>query len=212
MLLSNIKQAGKFAAKNSTTMKQTLPALLPGLIIPAMMLTLFSLSACKKSGASPAPTEDNGNAGGTAFVTSSGWSYPGGWSDKQAGDHATYYSTKYTDIPAPQITDEIVKHGIVLVYFNPSDDGSFTALPYKLESIAHDYNFSFEYSKGNIRVHFYYSHNQRSAPMPSLAAATVKDYTFKYVVVPGAATVKQQKDGIRLTRYETIDRYSSVTH
>ncbi|MBO9636153.1 MAG: hypothetical protein J7578_23825 [Chitinophagaceae bacterium] len=211
MLLSQIKQAGNFAANNSTNMKQSPRALLPGFFFPVIMLIIFSLSACKKGDSARA--EGNRDPGeGTVYITNAAWSYPGGWTEKKEGENATYFSTKYTDIPAPRITDEIVQHGMVLVYFNPSDDESYTPLPYRLESIDHDYNFSFGYSKGNIRVHFYYSPNKRSKGMPSLATATVKDYTFKYVVVPGPASIKQQKDGIRLTRYETIPRYISENH
>jgi hypothetical protein len=213
VLLSRKNEAGKFAPTTTPNMKQSPSALLRGILLPAMMLTIFSLSACKKGDSAPRGAEGNGNAGGgTAFVTSAAWSYPGGWSEKQEGEQPTYYSTKYTDIPAPQITDEIVKHGMVLVYFNPSDDGSFMPLPYRLESITHDYNFSFEYSRGNIRVHFYYSPKRSSGPMPSLASATVKDYTFKYVIVPGASSVKKQKDGIRLTEYANTNQYASVNH
>lgn len=159
------------------------------------MLITFTLSACRKGNTDQLLAEGNGKVNtGTILITNANWLYPGGWTHQQPGHPAAFYSTKYTDIPAPEITDEIVKNGIVQVYFNPSDDGSFTLLPWQLESIAHNYNFSFEYRKGNIRLHFFYSSNQHTGTLPSLADVTVKDYTFKYIVVPGAtqyASVQQ---------------------
>lgn len=186
-------------------MKQTPRALLLGICFPVMMLIIFSLSACKAGNSSSQSDDGNANVNmGTKLISSINWNYPGGYKAAKPGNTTNYYSTKFTDIPAPEITEEIVKHGIVQVYFNPSDDGSFTALPYQLESIAHNYNFSFEYSKGNIRVHFFYSPNQNTGTMPSLAAATVKDYTFRYIVVPGAITVKTQRNGIKLSASDPL--------
>ncbi|QEC40837.1 hypothetical protein [Pseudobacter ginsenosidimutans] len=193
-------------------MKHSPRAWLPGILLPAMMLIFFALSACKKGDESPQQPGQNTNMNaGTINVTNNNWTYPGNYSGKHSGS-SIFHSTKYTDIPAPEITEEIVKNGLVQVYFNPSDDGSFISLPFRLESISHNYNFSFEYSKGKIRVHFYFTPNQHSGTLPSLASTTVKDYVFKYIVVPGPMSIKMQKDGIRLSEYETVTQYASVNH
>lgn len=177
-----------------------------------MMLIIFTLSACKKGDGSQQQPGRNANLnGGTIIVTNNNWNYPGNYANKQS-DSPVFHSSKYIDISAPDITEEVVKNGFVQVYFNPSDDGSFAALPFRLESISHNYNFTFEYSKGNIRVHFFFTSGQHTGILPSLARTTVKDYIFKYIVVPGAVSIKMQKDGIRLSEYETVTQYAVVHH
>jgi len=187
-------------------MKHSPVTSLQNLFFSAIMLsTLLFLAGCKKGDTGP---EGNANVkSGTVILTNTSWLYPGTWMIKPAVNTSVSYSTRYADINTPLITEDVVKNGMVLVYFNPASDNTFTPLPYTFESITYYYNFAFEYKAGNIRLHFYYSSNASGGALPALNTTTIKDYTIKYIVVAGALGMKMKKDGVNITDYAAVMKY-----
>ena len=76
VLLSRNHEPGKICAQNNNAMKHSSRAWLPGILLPAMMLIVFALSACRKGDTGPQQPAWNAdlNAAQRISLTKTGFS------------------------------------------------------------------------------------------------------------------------------------------
>lgn len=184
-------------------MKQPLPGLLQGILMPVMILLITTLIACEKGDADP------DTKSGSASITNKDWKFPGNWKVQLAAN-SMHITSRYVDIPSTLITDDIMKNGTVMVYFNAGADEAFTPMPYVFQGINVDYHLSYEYKKGNIRLHFFFTGNPNTTSIPDVGNSVIKDYTFKYVVLPAATGTKLKNDEIIPGNYARVSDYVAV--
>jgi hypothetical protein len=161
------------------------------------------------------PTGATGNANvkvDTFTVKGADWVYNSIFWFASGNGISEGYFTKYYDRANTTITADILSGGAVLVYFtsNPSFNTSeWIALPYSFadnSSGAFNYNYAYETSVGNVRLHFFFSPNNGGTP-PTLNTFTPPNHVFKVVTVSGTLIGAIRKNHIDVHNYRAISQF-----
>ncbi|WP_300597925.1 hypothetical protein [Niabella sp.] len=164
-----------------------------------------------------------GDAGGgtTVMAKSMGitnvqwvWSTTFWFSTSQAG--ATGKTTRYVDIAEPLITQELIDHGAIQLYFSNyimTTPYRCTSLPFTMQSFneKYTYNICYEYFVGGIRLHYFFAGLPGYVPadLPDLSKYIIPTYTFKYVLIPGTQIAYHKN--IDLKNYDAVKAAYRIT-
>ena len=146
-----------------------------------LLITLTTIVSCKKEG--PPGADGNANVhSGTATPANTDWKWSAFWTLTTSTGTTLSYNTRYVDINTDLITQDIVDKGSVQVFFKPNND-SWVPLPYVIPGFNQNFNFVFEYKKGLLRLHYFWSAVPGGGSVPSgLGTFVLPNYTFKYVI------------------------------
>lgn len=113
---------------------------------------------------------------GTANVIYSEWiSFPATYTFSSQDDRLGFFY----DIQAPKITQEVLDHGIVMVYIS-SNGGTVFSLPYTIPTT---YGVSQILSEGLLEIFTYKLNNSGGIEIPTTSK-------LRYVIIPGGAAAK----------------------
>ncbi|NML20694.1 hypothetical protein HHL16_07405 [Pseudoflavitalea sp. G-6-1-2] len=147
------------------------------------VLTAFALLSvsCKKEG--PPGADGNANVrSATVTPANAEWKWSSTWTLTISTGSTLYYNTRFLDINTDLITQDIVDKGSVQVFFKPNNDG-WAPLPYVIPGFYQNYNFVYEYKKGLLRLHYFWSAVPGGGAVPAgLGTFVLPTYTFKYVI------------------------------
>lgn len=113
-----------------------------------------------------------------------------------------------------EITEEIYNFGMVQVYFKTiegfgSSSQVWTPLPYEILAFGGEfyYNLNYTYDVGELKLYYYYTQNSSDSSTPDVDAASIPDYTFKYVITAPATTESMAKDGVNWNNHDEVVGY-----
>jgi hypothetical protein len=158
------------------------------------------------------PQGPPGNANvktGIVTLTNAQWLWGGNWSLTTSTGSSTIYSTRSVNVNTNLVTAGIVTTGTVLVYFKPGNDG-WVPLPYHFLDFTRNYyyNIVYEYKQGLIRLHYFWDSNTVAGGVPSgLSTYVLPDYTFKYIIIGGAAARQMKTARINTSDYDAVMQY-----
>jgi hypothetical protein len=169
------------------------------------LLVLFAaaliISGCEGD-VGPAGPAGNANVmTGTISPTNSDWIYSSDWTMTTNVGTVTAVTTRYVDIPVPEITADIIAKGAVLVFFEPeTGTDQWTSLPIEFMHYSRVYfiNIVYEAQEGMIRLHYFLAPVTLGATLPDLASMVIPTYEFKYVVIEGTSLLTSRASGIDL--------------
>jgi hypothetical protein len=165
--------------------------------------------------AGPQGPTGNANVKATIVtVTNSQWLWNSLYSFTTASGSTTSFFTRYADITTPQITDDILTNGMVLVFFRPfAQSTDWVPLPYSFQAFGGQfyYNIVAVPTAGKIRLHYFWTPNGSAGTVPNnLSTYVIPDYTFKYVVVGGSALASMVSARVDLNSYEAVMGFCRV--
>ncbi|MBL7734257.1 MAG: collagen-like protein [Chitinophagaceae bacterium] len=168
------------------------------LILAVFCTFLFS---CKKGDTGPAgdtgPQGPTGNAGpqgppgnanvktDTFTLTNADWKYPGSYFQTTTPGVSLGYTTRFSNRSFAGLTADILNKGAVLVYFtaNAGNAQQWTPLNQFIILNGVSYNYVYETSVGQVKLHFWMT--KATSDPPTLSSFTLPPYKFKIVLVGG---------------------------
>jgi len=117
---------------------------------------------------------------------------------------AISYPSKYLDHANSLITASLLNSGLVLVYFQPApifNEEQWQPIPFS-------FNFAYETSVGNVRLHFYFS--KVSAAPPAVSTYNVPTHKFKIVVVSGTLISSIRQNHINVNNYNDLSKFLGI--
>lgn len=131
----------------------------------------------------------NGVTSITASPTNSQWLWNSSYTFRPQPLLGLSYYTRYYDIAVPGLTQDILDHGTVQVFFTPdtSAPNNWAPLPFSFVDFSTAFNYRVVYTTtvGSVRLHFFLEKLQDSATLPQLSVFSIATYTFKVVTTPG---------------------------
>ncbi|HEY9561313.1 MAG TPA: collagen-like protein [Anseongella sp.] len=155
---------------------------------------LFSFAACEKEGpvgpqgpagpqgeqGAPGPKGDKGDPGTANVVYSD-------WIDVKFQKTGSFW---LSSLNTPKLTQEILDHGLVIVYYKHTPSGFVYKLNYTLDDL---------YIIQQIKVGFIRLHSSFDASDP-----------YRYVLVPGGAQARQNRPFNDLNDYHAVCEYYGI--
>lgn len=122
------------------------------------------------------------------------------------------YTSRYADHANTLITADLLKSGMVLVYFNPvaSNTQQWQPLPFSFTEISGEFsrNYAFETSAGKVRLHFYFV--KLTGTPPDLNSFTIPTTQFKIVVVAGTLLSSIRQNHINVNNYQEVSTFLGI--
>lgn len=139
----------------------------------------------------------------------------GYWSIETGGGGSLGFPTKVATISIPKITQKVFNSGTVLVYLKVPDglagtSTQYTLLPFSIGSFSTGYltNIKFAYETGKLRIYYYFQITDAAgAAPPNIFSFTVPDYSFRYVILPGAEGFRLAAPPVDYSDYEAVVKY-----
>ena len=157
---------------------------------------------------------DDANVKTTVFTLSNtDWLYSSSYNLSTGNNGvAEGYSSRYVDQSNTLITADLLKTGMVLVYFNPvaGNTAQWQPLPFSFTDTSGGFtrNYAYETAVGKVRLHFYFA--KLSATPPDLSAFTIPTTQFKVVVVAGTLTSSLKQNHINVNNYSEVSKFLGI--
>jgi hypothetical protein len=180
-------------------------------LLPLLIVALM-LAGCEGD---EGPAGPSGNANvktGMITPTNAEWSWGSLYWFQINTSTWVGYITRYVDIPVEELTPDFISTGLVLVFLEAyPGSGNWTPLPFRFIADAqYSYNIVYEVSEGLIRLHYFYSLNDLSGSLPDLQNAEIPTYTFKYIVIEGAALEAMLASGVDVSDHDRITEFLTL--
>ncbi|HTN08474.1 hypothetical protein [Agriterribacter sp.] len=115
----------------------------------------------------------------------------------------------------PKITQKIFNSETVLVYLKVPDglastSTQYTLLPFSIGSFSTGYltNIKFAYETGKLRIYYYFQRTDAAGAVPpGIFDTTVPEYSFRYVILPGAEGQRLAAPPVDYSDYEAVVKY-----
>jgi hypothetical protein len=122
------------------------------------------------------------------------------------------YTSRYVDHSNTLISADLLKSGMVLVYFNPvaSDTQQWQPLPFSFTDASGGFNRNYAYqtSAGKVRLHFYFA--KLTGTPPDLNTFIIPTTQFKIVVVTGTLMSAIHQNHINVNSYNEVSRFLHI--
>ncbi|MDN5289229.1 MAG: hypothetical protein JWR38_5503 [Mucilaginibacter sp.] len=154
------------------------------------------------------------NAKTTVFtLTNTDWLYSSSYNLSTGNNGVTEgYTSRYIDQSNTLITADLLKSGMVLVYFNPiaSNTAQWQPLPFSFTDTSGGFtrNYAYETAVGRVRFHFYFV--KLTGTPPDLSAFIIPTTQYKVVVVSGTLTSSLKQSHININNYSEVSKFLGI--
>lgn len=174
---------------------------------------LSILVACEGKVGPAGPGGASGNANvksGSVSPTNADWLWQAQYCLQNSQTTNNCWFSRYVDVSIAQIDSNIVKNGAVLVFMEPDPGtGKWVPLNYSFASFNGTYmfNYAYEVTEGNLRLHFYMTPNTGSNP--DTQTWTLPTLEFRYVIIAGRALqlIQNGEANVNLRDYESVKAF-----
>lgn len=153
----------------------------------------------------------------TFTLSNTNWKWNSRYSFNFAPNSSYIVYTRYSDRKFAAITQSVLDHGMVLVYFTAdlvfSNSNNWIPLPFSWEVLNGNYSINVAFQTGvvsdvsTVRLHFFFVPFNSSAVVPSISSFPIATYRFKIIAVTGVLGVAIKRSGVNLNDYSAVKSY-----
>jgi hypothetical protein len=176
-------------------------------LVAILGISPLFFAGCTKNGTQGPPGNANVQVD-TLTLTGDQWQYGGDYTFSTPGGGYTEYFTQYHDVAFNKITPGVLDSGLVLVYFTPNNNNleQWAPLPYQFPSFGAEfyYNFVYETSDSNVRLHIFFTKIDPSATLPTISSYVPATYRFKILAISGNIAAIMRRSKISTLKYSDV--------